>query len=140
MRKIHKINWKGGEIEIDTLGCKMLPTFNLDGKNIKPLHEADWVNDTSDDFKSLPGILQNLKGEFPCVPFGINSPVEELAEEWQSSYSEYGQHKNKGRFEQTNLDFIDFKSFKNDLYFELATIKAKHNAKVIVRDLFFFLV
>ena len=88
MRKIHKINWKGGEIEIDSLGCKMLPTFSFDGKNIKPLHEADWVNDTSDDFKSLPGILQNLKGEFPCVPFGINSPVEELAEEWQSSYSE----------------------------------------------------
>ena len=82
------LNWKGGEIEVDTLGCKMVPIFNFNGKKIKPLHEPDWLNDDSDEFNSLPGILKNLKGEFPCVPFGINSPVEEITKDWVKSYSE----------------------------------------------------
>ena len=82
------LNWKGGEVEVDTLGCKMIPIFNLDGKKIKPLHEPEWLEDNSEDFNSLPGILQNLKGEFPCVPFGINSPVEALTKELEKAYSE----------------------------------------------------
>ena len=52
------------------------------------MHEPDWLNDDSDEFNSLPGILKNLKGEFPCVPFGINSPVEEITKDWVKSYSE----------------------------------------------------
>ena len=88
MSENYKIIWTGGEIEIDPLGCKMVPTFNLNGKNIKPLHEAGWLNDKSEEFNMLPGILQNLKGEFPCVPFGINSSVEELTQDWKPSYSE----------------------------------------------------
>ena len=88
MNEIYKIIWRGGEIEIDSLGCKMLPIFNLNGKKIKPLHEPNWLNADSDEFNELPGILKNLKGEFPCVPFGINSPVEELSEEWKTSFSE----------------------------------------------------
>ena len=85
MSKIHRLIWKGGEIEIDTLGCKMIPVFNLNGRKIKPLHEPKWLDDNSEDLHSLPGILQNLKGEFPCVPFGINSPIEEITEELPSS-------------------------------------------------------
>ena len=88
MKEKHNLSWQGGEIEVDTLGCKMLPIFNLNGKKIKPLHEPEWLEDNSEDFNSLPGILQNLKGEFPCVPFGINSPVEELTKNWEASYSE----------------------------------------------------
>ena len=88
MSKIHRLIWKGGEIEVDTLGCKMIPVFNLNGHKIKPLHEPKWLDDNSEDLHSLPGILQNLKGEFPCVPFGINSPIEEITDEWKKCYSE----------------------------------------------------
>ena len=88
MSKIHRLIWKGGEIEVDTLGCKMIPLFNLNGRKIKPLHEPKWLDDNSEDLHSLPGILQNLKGEFPCVPFGINSPIEEITDEWKKCYSE----------------------------------------------------
>ena len=41
MKEKHHLSWKGGEIEVDTLGCKMLPIFNLNGKKIKPLHEPE---------------------------------------------------------------------------------------------------
>ena len=88
MTKKYVLNWKNGKIEISSLGCKMQPTFFLGEKKIKPLHSAGWINDKSKDFDELPGILKNLSGEFPCVPFGINSPIEEIAEEWKESYSE----------------------------------------------------
>ena len=114
MNKSYHLNWKGGKIEIDSLGCKMLPTFNLDGQKIKPLHEPDWLTDDSNDFDSLPGILQNLKGEFPCVPFGINSPVEELMHDWQSSFSEkpYLVNEPHGYCSNKNWELIDKNSNK----------------------------
>ncbi len=112
MNKHHKIIWKGGEIIIDTLGCKMVPTFNLNNKKIKPLHEPAWLDDATQEFNSLPGILQNLKGEFPCVPFGINSPVEELVEEWKLSYSEepYIINEPHGFSANKNWELIDLQS------------------------------
>mgnify|MGYP003324614002 CR=1 FL=1 len=39
-------------------------------------------------FSQLPGILRNLRGDFPCVPFGINTPIENISEDWKKSYSE----------------------------------------------------
>ncbi len=112
MIKQHKIVWTGGEIIIDELGCKMMPIFNLNNKKIKPLHEPTWLDDTTEEFNSLPGILQNLKGEFPCVPFGINSHVEELKEEWKSSYSEepYVVNEPHGFSSNNNWDLIDLQS------------------------------
>ena len=114
MKEVHHLNWEGGQIEIDTLGCKMLPTFNLDGQKVKPLHEPEWLEDESSQFNSLPGILQNLKGEFPCVPFGINSPVEELKHDWQSSYSEkpYVVNEPHGYCSNKNWELIDKNSNK----------------------------
>ena len=35
MNEKYYLSWKGGEIEIDALGCKMIPIFNLNGKKIK---------------------------------------------------------------------------------------------------------
>ena len=112
MNSLHKIIWKGGEIESDSLGCKLLPTFNFNGQQIKPLHTPDWLKDTSNDFNSLPGILQNLKGEFPCVPFGINSPIEELTDEWKSSYSEdpYVVNEPHGYSSNKNWELVNLQS------------------------------
>ena len=87
MNDVYYINWDGGEVSIFQLGCMMVPKFKIDGKLIEPLHTPDWVNDKSDQFNSLPGILKNLRGEFPCVPFGINSAVDEINDQWKSAYS-----------------------------------------------------
>ena len=120
MRKIYKLIWNGGEIEIDSLGCKMLPTFNLNGEKVKPLHEAEWVNDTSDDFNALPGILQNLKGEFPCVPFGINSPVEKLTQDWKLCYSEqpYIVNEPHGYCSNKNWELVNLQSHEAEFKIE----------------------
>ena len=88
MTKKHSLSWNGGEIDIWTLGCKIIPKFKLNNRIIVPLHSANWIGESSDEFNALPGILKNLRGEFPCVPFGINSPVENISEDWKDSYSE----------------------------------------------------
>ncbi|PPR54805.1 MAG: hypothetical protein CFH16_00121 [Alphaproteobacteria bacterium MarineAlpha5_Bin6] len=88
MTEKHSLSWNGGEIDIWTLGCKIIPKFKLNNKIIEPLHSANWIGESSDEFNALPGILKNLRGEFPCVPFGINSPVENISDDWKDSYSE----------------------------------------------------
>ena len=88
MSKNYILKWSGGEIKISSLGCMMVPKFKLGDKYIEPLHSANWINDRSHEYNSLPGILKQLSGEFPCVPFGINSPVEQLSSEWSNCYSE----------------------------------------------------
>ena len=45
MKEKHSLIWKGGEIEVDTLGCKMIPIFNLNGQQIRLLHEPEWLSD-----------------------------------------------------------------------------------------------
>lgn len=42
-----------------------------DGRQIAPFHIAPWFDDAVQD---QPGILQRLRGEWPCVPFGAASP------------------------------------------------------------------
>lgn len=88
MTELHTLNWEGGEIDIWSLGCKIVPKFKINNKLVEPLHSANWIEDQSEDFYNLPGILKNLRGEFPCVPFGINSSIEEIANDWKEVYSE----------------------------------------------------
>ena len=118
MNELHTLIWNGGEIDIWTLGCKIIPKFKLNNKLIEPLHSANWIDDESEDFKNLPGILKNLRGEFPCVPFGINSPIDEISDDWKEVYSDkphivnephgYGSNKNWELLEKTNF-FAKFK-------------------------------
>ena len=119
MNEKYYLSWQGGEIEIDALGCKMTPVFNLNGKKIKPFHEPDWLNDISDDFNSLPGILQNLKGEFPCVPFGINSPIEDITDEWKTSYSVEPYIVNEPHGYSSNKDWELIEKKSNKLEFKI---------------------
>ena len=88
MNELHTLSWEGGEIDIWSLGCKIIPKFKINNKLVEPLHSANWIEDQSEDFKNLPGILRNLRGEFPCVPFGINSPIEGVTNNWKEVYSE----------------------------------------------------
>ena len=87
MNEIHSLKWLGGEINISTLGCMMMPNFKIGGNLVRPLHAGKWINDKTKEYNELPGILKNLSGEFPCVPFGINSPIEEITKEWKKTYS-----------------------------------------------------
>ena len=118
MTELHTLNWEGGEIDIWSLGCKIVPKFKINNRLVEPLHSANWVKDQSEDFNNLPGVLKNLRGEFPCVPFGINSPIKEIPNDWKEVYSEnpyivnephgFSSNKNWELLEKTNV-FAKFK-------------------------------
>ena len=65
-------DWGEVKGEVHTLGGMLAPVyFRLaSGVEVQPFAIAPWVNDESKDLTSIPPILRNLRGEFPCVPFG----------------------------------------------------------------------
>lgn len=79
------IEWDCGKAEIQTLGAMLGPVhFDLgNGKVIQPFVIAPWSEDATTEHAALPGILQRLRGEWPCVPFGAPSVTPELPERWQ---------------------------------------------------------
>ena len=88
MSEFIELKWKKGKIKIYLLGCMMVPEFYHKDKIISPLHTCQWPDKDPKKFSQLPGILRNLRGDFPCVPFGINTPIENISENWKKSYSE----------------------------------------------------
>jgi hypothetical protein len=84
-----QIAWNCGEASLQSLGGMLGPvTFRLpDGRNIQPLHVAPWENENLSDH---PPILRRLRGEWPCVPFGM-PPDAPLPERWQLEAKEVTQ-------------------------------------------------
>ena len=65
--------WSHGTVTLETLGAMLGPTLFVlpDGRQVAPFHIAPWFE--GDEAASEPGILQRLRGEWPCVPFGAAS-------------------------------------------------------------------
>lgn len=56
--------------DIQSLGGMLGPArFRLGSREVSPLAVAPWAGEAAT--KDLPGILQRLRGEWACVPFGI---------------------------------------------------------------------
>lgn len=77
--------WDRGYGEVAALGGMLGPvTFRLkNDQEFQPFAIAPWA-DESGSADGLPGILQRLRGEWPCVPFGMPEPPAGLPKEWQA--------------------------------------------------------
>lgn len=84
MTERRAILWSHGLAVVQSLGGMLGPvTFRLpDGREVSPLHVAPWGDDP--DRKAYPPILQELRGEWPCVPFGTDAP-RDLPADWSAS-------------------------------------------------------
>jgi len=84
MTRRHAIAWAHGMASVQALGGMLGPvTFLLpDGRQVSPLHVAPWFDDPAR--KEHPPILQELRGEWPCVPFGADAP-RVLPEGWAAT-------------------------------------------------------
>jgi hypothetical protein len=80
-----RITWDRGQAEIQRLGGMVGPlTLVLeDGRAVSPLAVAPWGDDQGADYAALPPLLQRLRGEWPCVPFGAPEPPEGLPQAWR---------------------------------------------------------
>lgn len=84
MTQRHAIAWAHGMASVQSLGGMLGPvTFLLpDGRQVSPLHVAPWFCDPT--CSTQPPILQELRGEWPCVPFGTDAP-RTLPQGWSAT-------------------------------------------------------
>lgn len=68
---------------MQSLGAMLAPVdFTLaDGRVVSPLHIAPWANEKLSPI--TPPLLQTLRGEWPCVPFGA-ADLSRLNSQWAS--------------------------------------------------------
>jgi hypothetical protein len=78
---VRTFSWAHGEGEIQTLGGMLGPVrFRLPGgRAVQPFHVAPWADEPGT--AGLPGILRRLRGEWPCIPFGVERDLP-LAGDW----------------------------------------------------------
>jgi galactose mutarotase-like enzyme len=72
--------------EVQSLGGMAGPfTFRIGGDRLaQPFAVAPWSGDPSEKLATLPPLLQRLRGEWPCVPFGAVEPPPDLPPDWQA--------------------------------------------------------
>ena len=78
MTEVWTITWDRGTAEIQSLGGMLGPAwFDIEsGDPVQPFFVAPWAGEPG--AKELPGLLRSLRGEWPCVPFGVErgEPVD----------------------------------------------------------------
>lgn len=76
------LGWAHGALTVQRHGAMLAPlTFVLaNGRQVSPLHIAPWAEEPV--AATLPGILQRLRGEWPCVPFGYAVDDPTVPPDW----------------------------------------------------------
>jgi hypothetical protein len=76
------LGWQHGALTVQRHGAMLAPlTFLLaDGRQVSPMHVAPWAD--APIAATLPGILQRLRGDWPCVPFGYAVDDPTAPPEW----------------------------------------------------------
>ncbi|WP_148717037.1 hypothetical protein [Chitinolyticbacter meiyuanensis] len=74
------LGWAHGEFTVQALGGMLAPVrfWLANGAEISPLQVAPWQPDPA-----LPGVLRGLRGEWPCLPFGMSQSRTDLPAGWQ---------------------------------------------------------
>jgi len=77
-------DWGSVRGEVAALGGMLGPVwFTLSGGHLaQPFAVAPWADDPPEKLNALPPILRQLRGEFPCVPFGVAEARTDLPDQW----------------------------------------------------------
>ena len=71
------------EAQVQSLGAMLGPAwFSVGGRKVQPFAIAPWANDCGAEYQRLPGLLKRLRGEWACVPFGIEGDGRRLPHDW----------------------------------------------------------
>jgi hypothetical protein len=77
------LRWAHGSFELQALGAMLAPVvFSAPGqRDFAPMQVAPWADEPGHE--TLPGLMQRLRGDWPCVPFGGTVPRTDLPSGWQ---------------------------------------------------------
>lgn len=86
------LRWAHGEAEVQSLGGMLAPVrFDIGGgRSVSPLQVAPWVDDGR-----WQGLMRALRGEWPCIPFGmvdapaglpLNFRLRDANDDWVHGY------------------------------------------------------
>ena len=64
--------------------------FRLGDREVQPFAIAPWSDDVEPEHEKLPSLLRRLRGEWPCVPFGVAEPRFDLPPDWMPDVSSSG--------------------------------------------------
>ncbi|OLC67538.1 MAG: hypothetical protein AUG06_05050 [Actinobacteria bacterium 13_1_20CM_2_65_11] len=79
--------------EIQTLGGMLGPAwFDLGDRKVQPFVIAPWSDEVGPEYEKLPRILQRLRGEWPCVPFGMSEARKDLPPDWRPDVTSSGDY------------------------------------------------
>jgi hypothetical protein len=72
-RDARSLAWDRGVVSAQLLGGMLGPTLFVlpDGSQVAPFHLAPWF--TEPEARDLGGVMRRMRGEWVCVPFGIES-------------------------------------------------------------------
>ena len=87
MDKVWHLEWSFGSLDLHSAGGMLGGVFLKDGAwTVRPFYEAPWIGEAP--LSDVPSLLDQLRSEFPCVPFGSPSyPVERVIDSWKQSLS-----------------------------------------------------
>ena len=72
------------EARVEALGAMLGPAhFRLPDGDVQPFAVAPWSDDKGPAFEALPRVIQRLRGEWPCVPFGLPDDGQALPPDWR---------------------------------------------------------
>lgn len=76
------LGWRYGSLSVQRFGAMIGPvTFVLpNGRAVSPLFLPPWVGQDLTDIE--PGVIAHLRGEWPCVPFGVSPTAGGFTPRW----------------------------------------------------------
>jgi hypothetical protein len=79
------IAWSHGTATVSALGGMVGPaTFDLEaGRSVQPFAIAPWSILDTPGLAAEPGHMHALRGDFFCLPFGLDAPPPNLPERWR---------------------------------------------------------
>lgn len=78
-----RLAWEHGSAEVQSLGAMIGPlSLRIDqDRELELMHVAPWAGMTRAG--DLPGLMQRLRGEWPCLPFGCTERPLGLPDAWK---------------------------------------------------------
>ncbi|WP_246217328.1 hypothetical protein [Paraburkholderia panacisoli] len=83
MDKFWHLEWPHGALDVHARGGMLGGVALKRGdRQVRPFYEPPWIGDGT---HQRPELLNHMRSEFPCVPFGVSYAREAVVESWQES-------------------------------------------------------